>query len=79
MTLGAVRKHQRCHLPSLSEGNPLMLPGLTVPGSLAVLLQAFRSCFRLRPFEVFCLLTVGMITRHCCIPRERSPVARLLA
>src|SRR6266540_1924899 len=40
-----------------------MLPGLTVPGSLAVLLQGFRSCFRLRPFEVFCLLTVGMITQ----------------
>jgi DDE superfamily endonuclease len=40
-----------------------MLPGLTVPGSLAVLLQGFRSCFRLRPFEVFCLLAVGMITQ----------------
>src|ERR687898_974554 len=40
-----------------------MLPGLTVPASLAVLLQAFRSCFRLRPFEVFCLLAVGMITQ----------------
>jgi len=40
-----------------------MLPGLTVPGSLAVLLQGFRSCFRLRPFEVFCLLTVGMVTQ----------------
>jgi DDE superfamily endonuclease len=40
-----------------------MLPGLTVPGSLAVLLQAFRSCFRLRPFEVFCLLAVGMVTQ----------------
>jgi hypothetical protein len=40
-----------------------MLPGLTVPASLAVLLQAFRSCFRLRPFAVFCLLTVGMITQ----------------
>ena len=63
MTLGEVSKHQRCHLPSLSEGNPLMLPGLTVPGSLAVLLQAFRSCFRLRPFEVFCLLAVGMVTQ----------------
>jgi len=37
-----------------------MLPGLTVPGSLAVLLQAFRSCFRLRPFEVFCLLAVAL-------------------
>jgi hypothetical protein len=30
---------------------------------LAVLLQGFRSCFRLRPFEVFCLLAVGMITQ----------------
>jgi DDE superfamily endonuclease len=40
-----------------------MLPGLTVPGSLAVLLQGFRSCFRLRPFEVFCLLAVGMVTQ----------------
>ena len=40
-----------------------MLPGLTVPASLAVLLQGFRSCFRLRPFEVFCLLAVGMITQ----------------
>jgi hypothetical protein len=40
-----------------------MLPGLTVPASLAVLLQAFRSWFRLRPFEVFCLLAVGMITQ----------------
>jgi DDE superfamily endonuclease len=40
-----------------------MLPGLTVPASLAVLLQGFRSCFRLRPFEVFCLLTVGMVTQ----------------
>jgi hypothetical protein len=28
-----------------------------------VLLQAFRSCFQLRPFEVFCLLTVGMVTQ----------------
>jgi hypothetical protein len=40
-----------------------MLPGLTVPGSLAELLQGFRSCFRLRPFEVFCLLAVGMVTQ----------------
>jgi DDE superfamily endonuclease len=40
-----------------------MLPGLTVPASLAALLQAFRSCFRLRSFEVFCLLVVGMIAQ----------------
>src|ERR671912_2007154 len=40
-----------------------MLLGLTVPGSLAVLLQGFRSCFRRRPFEVFCLLMVGIITQ----------------
>src|SRR5215207_333400 len=40
-----------------------MLAGLTVPSSLAELLQGFRSCFRLRPFEVFCLLAVGMITQ----------------
>jgi hypothetical protein len=40
-----------------------MLPGLTVPASLAVLLQGFRSCFRLRPFAVFCLLAVGMVTQ----------------
>jgi DDE superfamily endonuclease len=40
-----------------------MLPGLTVPASLAGMLQAFRSCFRLRSFEVFCLLTVGMIAQ----------------
>src|SRR5512133_4052770 len=60
---GEVRKHQRCQIPSLSEGNPLMLAGLTVPGSLAELLQGFRSCFRLRPFEVFCLLAVGMVTQ----------------
>jgi hypothetical protein len=40
-----------------------MLPGLTVPASLAVLLQGFRSCFRLRPFEVFCLLAVGMVSQ----------------
>jgi len=45
------------------KGNPLMLPGLTVPASLAGMLQGFRSCFRLRPFEVFCLLTVGMTTQ----------------
>jgi hypothetical protein len=40
-----------------------MLAGLTVPGSLAELLQGFRSCFRLRPFEVFCLLAVGMVAQ----------------
>jgi hypothetical protein len=40
-----------------------MLPGLTAPASLAVLLQGFRSWFRLRSFAVFCLLTVGMITQ----------------
>jgi hypothetical protein len=40
-----------------------MLPCLTVPASLAVLLQAFRSCFRRRPLEVFCLLAVGMLTQ----------------
>src|SRR6266540_2357948 len=63
VTLGRGEEASACHLPSLSEGNPLMLPGLTVPASLAALLQGFRSCFRLRPFEVFYLLTVGMVTQ----------------
>lgn len=40
-----------------------MLPGLTVPASVAVLLHAFRSCFRRPVFEAFCLLTVGMIAQ----------------
>lgn len=40
-----------------------MLPGLTVPPSLAVLLQACRSCFSVRSFPLFTLLTVGMITQ----------------
>lgn len=40
-----------------------MLVGLTVPGSLAVLLQGSDPVLRLRPFEVFCLLTVGMVTQ----------------
>jgi hypothetical protein len=46
-----------------------MLPGLTVPASLALLLQTFRSCFRLPVFEVFCMLVVGMIahTRICTV------------
>src|SRR6266536_1528340 len=63
VTLGRGEEASACHLPSLSEWNPLMLPGLTVPASLAALLQGFRSCFRLRPFEVFYLLTVGMVTQ----------------
>src|SRR6266540_1006308 len=63
VTLGRGEEASACHLPSLSEGNPLMLPGLTVPASLAALLQGFRYCFRLRPFEVFYLLTVGMVTQ----------------
>lgn len=40
-----------------------MLPGLTIPASLAVLLQAFRPCFRRPVFEVFCLLAVGMVAQ----------------
>jgi hypothetical protein len=46
-----------------------MLPGLTVPASLARLLQVFRSCFRRQAFEAFCVLAVGMITqtRACTV------------
>lgn len=40
-----------------------MLPGLTVPPSLAVLLQACRSCFSVRSFPIFTLLTVGMVAQ----------------
>ncbi|MGH3421574.1 MAG: IS701 family transposase, partial [Streptosporangiaceae bacterium] len=40
-----------------------MLPGLTVPPSLAVLLQACRSCFSARSFPLFTLLAVGMIAQ----------------
>jgi len=38
-----------------------MLPELTVPASLAELLQACRSCFSVRSFPLFVLLAVGMI------------------
>jgi hypothetical protein len=40
-----------------------MLPGLTVPASLADLLATCRSCFSVRVFPLFTLLTVGMIAQ----------------
>lgn len=40
-----------------------MLPGFTVPASLTVLLQACRSCFSVRSYPLFTLLTVGMIAQ----------------
>lgn len=40
-----------------------MLPGFTVPPSLAVLLQACRSCFSVRSYPIFTLLAVGMIAQ----------------
>jgi hypothetical protein len=40
-----------------------MLPGLTIPASLGMMLQGFRSCFRRPVFEVFCLLVVGMLAQ----------------
>jgi hypothetical protein len=40
-----------------------MLPSPTVPPSFMVLLQACRSCFSVRSFPLFTLLTVGMIAQ----------------
>lgn len=40
-----------------------MLPGFTVPASLADLLQACRTCFSARTFPIFCVLAVGMIAQ----------------
>jgi hypothetical protein len=37
-----------------------MLPGLTLPASLASLLAALRPCFTARSFRTFCGLTAGL-------------------
>src|SRR5580692_5161543 len=37
-----------------------MLPGLTLPASLAVLLGALRPCFTARSFVTFCGLAAGL-------------------
>ena len=38
-----------------------MLPDLTIPASLAVVLEAFRSCFTAPTFELFRVLVIGLI------------------
>jgi DDE superfamily endonuclease len=39
----------------------LMLPGLTIPASFVVLMEAFRSCFAAPTFDLFRVLVVGLI------------------
>jgi hypothetical protein len=51
-----------------------MLPGPTLPGSLAVLLGALRPCFTAPSYRTFCGLAAGL-TRQ---PRRRTVVGVLL-
>jgi hypothetical protein len=40
-----------------------MLPDVTIPGSLAGLLMAFRSCFTAPTFDTFNAMVVGLIAQ----------------
>jgi hypothetical protein len=51
-----------------------MLPDATIPGSLAGLLMAFRSCFTAPTFDTFSAMTVGLIART----RRRTVCGMLL-
>ena len=51
-----------------------MLPGLTLPGSLAALLGALRPCFTAPSFRTFCGLAAGLAGQ----PRRRTVVGMLL-
>jgi hypothetical protein len=51
-----------------------MLPELTLPGSLMLLLGAVRPCFTGRSFRTFCGLAAGL----CGQPRRRTVVGMLL-
>jgi hypothetical protein len=52
-----------------------MLPDATIPGSLAGLLMAFRSCFTAPTFDTFSAMTVGLIAQT----RRRTVCGMLLA
>jgi hypothetical protein len=51
-----------------------MLPDATIPGSLAGLLMAFRSCFTAPTFDTFSAMTVGLIAQT----RRRTVCGMLL-
>ena len=48
---------------SVTESDPPMLPGLTLPVSLRRLLDAFAGCFTAPSFAVFTAMAVGMIAQ----------------
>ena len=51
-----------------------MLPDATIPGSLAGLLMAFRSCFTAPTFTTFSAMVVGLIAQT----RRRTVCGMLL-
>ncbi len=48
---------------SVTESDPPMLPGLTLPASLRRLVDAFAECFTAPSFVVFTAMIVGMIAQ----------------
>ncbi|MFF3005676.1 transposase [Kitasatospora sp. NPDC057940] len=47
----------------MSEELPLMVPGMTLPASLLLVLQVTRPCFTKHSFETFCHLVTGTVAR----------------
>src|SRR6266702_7021541 len=68
-----MRKHRRC-LIRLLRGDPPMLPGLTLPASLMLLLGALRPCFTRPSFRTFCGLAAGLAGQ----PQRRTVTGMLL-